>query len=182
MHFPSTLLTSLALISTTLAVSLRDTSQPLINRKTESAKPHPSNSLTCLTLPSKPHDKEIRQGKYFKISAFVNKLDNVTSEYFDEYWTKCDIPLALDCKDFTQNVVKFNLIHQTPGLRAELGALGYPTLAYDGIIEFRVKDLVTWQKVTSSQCWQGVRADAQTFSKWPYVFMYGYEVLTFDRI
>ena len=137
--------------------------------------------LTCPTLPRKNRDGEIQKGKYFKISGIINKIDNVTSDYFDKYWTECDVPLTLDCEAFTQNVVKFNLVHQTPALRSELAALGYPTLDYDGIVEFWVKDLTTWQKVTSSDCWQGVRADAQTFAKWPFVFMYSYEVLTFDR-
>ncbi len=111
MHFPNTLLTTLALLTSTFALNLPNTAGPnLIDRDLEPAKPQTPSTLTCPTLPNKPHNKEIRQGKYLKISAFVNKLDNVTSEYFDEYWTKCNIPLALNCRDFTQNVVKFNQV------------------------------------------------------------------------
>ena len=52
---------------------------------------------------------------------------------------------------------------------------------YDGITEVWVENLVAWQKVTSSECWQTVRADAMTFTTWPYTFMYSYEVLGLDR-
>lgn len=165
MHFltTTTLLSTLALLSTGILASPS------------------SDRLICPTKPTRPHDREISQGKYYKISAFVTKLDNITSDYFDAYWTGCDIPLALDCPEFTQNVAKFNQIHQTPALKQTFKDLGYPMLEYDGIIEFWVQDVPTWQKVTGSACWQGVRDDAKTFAKWPFQFMYGYEVLTFDK-
>ena len=71
-------------------------------------------------------------------------------------------------------MVKFQTTHNGPPYRDQVAALGYPLAPYDGQIDFYVEDLDAWQKVTSSDCWQGVRADAKTFTKWPYEFLYGY--------
>ena len=69
-------------------------------------EPVPPASLTSTAYPKKHHPRS-RRLPYLKFTALINKLDNVTYERFDRYWTECDTPLAKDCKAFRDNVVKF---------------------------------------------------------------------------
>lgn len=172
MHFfASALLIGSALSG---ALALPSTSKPAADSLVFRSDAPTDGGLTCSAYPSKP--SKLEPGKYFKITMLVKKLANITDEYFHAYWDTCSIPLALDCKAFTDNVEKYYSQHQTPALKAELGALGYPMADYDGITEVWVKDLQAWQKVVDSECWDGVRKDALTFTQWPYTFMYTYEV------
>ncbi len=110
----------------------------------------------------------------------VKKLPHLTDAEFHTYWDTCSIPLANACPAFRKNVARYYSQHQTPELKAELSALGYPMADYDGITEVWVENLDRWQQVVDSECWDTVREDALTFTQWPYTFMYTSEIKGFD--
>ena len=97
---PSTPISAIPITTNPIDISARDV-PPL---------PGPNPEPTCPTLPRTPHDKEITQGKYLKITMLVRKHVDVTDDYFHKYWTKCDVPLALDCPAFTENVVRYTSV------------------------------------------------------------------------
>ncbi|OCL10835.1 hypothetical protein AOQ84DRAFT_288438 [Glonium stellatum] len=84
---------------------------------------------------------EFETPKYLKVIFYLKKRDDITDEYFHEYWKINHMKLALENKKFVDKVIRYNQLHASPELKKAAKIYKIPVLEYDGIAEVWVKDV-----------------------------------------
>ncbi|KAF2489791.1 hypothetical protein BU16DRAFT_420422, partial [Lophium mytilinum] len=87
--------------------------------------------------------------KYIKVSLMLKKRDEVTDEFFHQYWRGNHVDLAMANQKFMEKVVRYNQWHTSPDLKKQAAAFGIPVPDYDGIAEVWVKSIEDWVEIVS---------------------------------
>ncbi|KAF2468934.1 uncharacterized protein BDR25DRAFT_230196 [Lindgomyces ingoldianus] len=113
---------------------------------------------------------------YVRVMLCLKKKDEVTDEFFHDYWKGNHVKLALENKKFVDKVIRYNQFHTSPNLKAAARDFKIPVPEYDGIAEVWVKDLETWKEIVTDPDFVRVIApDENHFIKAPINIMLGYD-------
>ncbi|KAF2650886.1 hypothetical protein K491DRAFT_666528 [Lophiostoma macrostomum CBS 122681] len=111
-----------------------------------------------------------------RVQLCLKKKDDVTDEFFHDYWKGNHVKLALENKKFTDGVIRYNQFHTSPRLKEAASNFKIPVPEYDGIAEVWVKDLETWEGiVTDPDFVTAIAPDEDNFIKSPINIMIGYD-------
>ncbi|ORY15282.1 EthD domain-containing protein, partial [Clohesyomyces aquaticus] len=86
-----------------------------------------------------------------RIMLCLKKKDEVTDEFFHDYWKGNHVKLALENAKFVDKVLRYNQFHTSPKMRAQAEEFKIPVPEYDGIAEVWVKDLETWMSIVTDE-------------------------------
>ncbi|KAF2735797.1 hypothetical protein EJ04DRAFT_188757 [Polyplosphaeria fusca] len=113
---------------------------------------------------------------FIRIQLCLKKKDEVSDEFFHDYWKGNHVKLALENKKFTDKVIRYNQFHTSTRMKEEARAFGLPVPEYDGIAEVWVKDLETWKEIASDENFvAAIKPDEEHFIKAPINVMIGYD-------
>ncbi|KAF2264729.1 hypothetical protein CC78DRAFT_543778 [Lojkania enalia] len=111
-----------------------------------------------------------------RVQLCLKKKDDVSDEFFHNYWKGNHVKLALENKKFASNVIRYNQFHTSPKMKAEAGVFEIPVSEYDGIAEVWVKDIETWKSiVTDPDFVEVIAPDESHFIKAPIHILLGYD-------
>jgi hypothetical protein len=128
---------------------------------------------------------------YIRVQLCLKKKDEVSDEFFHNYWKGNHVKLALENKKFRDKVIRYNQVrcvptsitnrsswqfHTSPKFKAQAKEFGIPVPEYDGIAEVWVKDIETWKEVvTDPDFVAAIAPDEDHFIKAPIDIMLGYD-------
>ncbi|KAF2251958.1 hypothetical protein BU26DRAFT_561739 [Trematosphaeria pertusa] len=113
---------------------------------------------------------------YIRVQLMLQKKDEVTEEFFHNYWKTNHVKLALENKKFVDKVIRYNQWHASPRLREAAQQFKIPVPNYDGIAEVWVKDVETWQEIVTDPAFvAAIAPDENNFIKAPIHIMLGYD-------
>ncbi|KAL1611845.1 hypothetical protein SLS60_000066 [Paraconiothyrium brasiliense] len=113
---------------------------------------------------------------YIRVQLCLKKKDEVSDEFFHDYWKGNHVKLALQNKKFRDKVIRYNQFHTSPRFKGEANDFQVPVPEYDGIAEVWVKDIETWKEiVTDPDFVAAIAPDEDHFIKAPIHIMLGYD-------
>ncbi|KAH7139332.1 hypothetical protein B0J11DRAFT_589065 [Dendryphion nanum] len=113
---------------------------------------------------------------FIRVQLFIKKKDDITDDFFHNYWRGNHVKLALENKNFVDRVIRYNQFHTSPRLKDAAGDFKIPVPEYDGVAEVWVKDIESWQSVvTDPDFVSAIAADEGEFIKAPIHIMLGYD-------
>ena len=130
-----------------------------------------------------------------RVQLCLKKKDDVTDEFFHDYWRGNHVKLALENKKFVDKVVRYNQVsrflqklalsrslltmqqwHTSPRLKEAAANFKIPVPEYDGIAEVWVKDIETWESIVTDEDFvAAIAPDEAHFIKAPIHIMLGYD-------
>ncbi|KAF2681421.1 hypothetical protein K458DRAFT_391809 [Lentithecium fluviatile CBS 122367] len=111
-----------------------------------------------------------------RVQLCLKKKDEVTDEFFHDYWRGNHVKLALENKKFVDKVVRYNQWHTSPRLKEAAAKFKIPVPEYDGIAEVWVKDIETWESIVTDEDFvAAIAPDEAHFIKAPIHIMLGYD-------
>ncbi|KAF2008023.1 hypothetical protein P154DRAFT_419472 [Amniculicola lignicola CBS 123094] len=111
-----------------------------------------------------------------RVQLCIKKKDDVTDEFFHDYWKGNHVKLAFENKKFVGTVLRYNQFHTSPKLKEAAKIFKIPVPEYDGIAEVWVKDVAAWESVVTDEDFvQFLAPDEQHFIKSPIHIMLGYD-------
>ncbi|KAF2440514.1 hypothetical protein P171DRAFT_319014, partial [Karstenula rhodostoma CBS 690.94] len=112
-----------------------------------------------------------------RVQLCIKKKDEVSDEFFHDYWKVNHVKLALENKKFCEKVIRYNQqFHTSPRFVAAAKEFKIPVPEYDGIAEVWVKDIETWKEIATDPDFVAVIApDEDNFIKAPIHIMLGYD-------
>ncbi|KAF2011498.1 hypothetical protein BU24DRAFT_282677 [Aaosphaeria arxii CBS 175.79] len=111
-----------------------------------------------------------------RVQLCLKKKDEVTDDFFHNYWKGNHVNLALENKNFVDCVIRYNQFHTSPRFKQAAGDFKIPVLEYDRIAEVWVKDIESWQSVVTDPTFvKAIAKDEDNFIKAPIHIMLGYD-------